>query len=84
MNKTASMLVEETKKKFTQACNEAQLPPCIIELIIKDLLHEIHDLAERQLEMEKTVYTKTLQQEMDMQSTQEEFETENEGNNDNN
>lgn len=60
MNKPLTMIINETKTKLANACNESGLPPVILDLIMQGLYSEIHGLAERQSLEEESVYLATL------------------------
>lgn len=60
MNKPLSMVINDTKKKLVDTCNESQLPISILDLIVQDIYTEIHSLAERQaLEDERSYKEKS-------------------------
>lgn len=45
MDKTANVIIEETKIKIAQAVQESGLPVSVLDMILKDLYMEIHALA---------------------------------------
>ncbi len=47
MEKPLSMMIEETKHKLAQICNESGLHICVLDLVMDGLRSEIHHLAER-------------------------------------
>jgi len=61
--KSTAMVINETKQRIAQVCNESKLPPCVLELIVKDVYNEINFLASRQLQEENMEYMKKLSQE---------------------
>lgn len=64
MEKPLSMMIEETKHKLAQICNESGLHICVLDLVMDGLRSEIHHLAERQTLNEKELYLKSLEQEL--------------------
>lgn len=62
MNKPITMVVNETKRKLVNACNESGLPPVVLDLIIQGLYSDIHSLAERQATEEEAAYARALEE----------------------
>ena len=62
MEKSLSMIINDTKTKLIQACNESTLPVNILELIVKDIYTEIHLLAEKQLQEDTKKYDIQMKQ----------------------
>ena len=60
MNKPLTLLVQETKSNLVCTINNSSLPPCILELIVKDILNEIHVLSQKQLQEDELSYMKSL------------------------
>ena len=69
MNKPLTLLMHETKNNLIQTINNSTLPPCILELIVKDILNEIHVLSQKQLQDDELLYMNLLSQ---TESTDEE------------
>ena len=61
MNKTSAMICEEFKQEMANLINSSNLPPCVIELVLKDYYNEIHSLAQRQYQIDKAQYEKSLE-----------------------
>ena len=62
MNKPLTLLIQETKNNLIQTINNATLPPCILEILVKDILHEIHVLSQKQLQEDELAYMNSLSQ----------------------
>lgn len=62
MNKTSAMIFEEFKQDMANLINNSNLPPFVIELVLKDYYNEIHALAQRQYENDKIAYAQALQE----------------------
>lgn len=60
MNKPITMIIEETKAKLANICNESGLSPAILDLIMSGIYSEIHSLAERQASEERAAYIKMM------------------------
>ena len=60
MNKPTSMIIKETKIKLANVCNESGLSPIILDLIVKDIYNEVHNLAEKITSNEEVEYIKSL------------------------
>lgn len=60
MNKPITMVIKETKKKIVNICNESELSPVILDLIMQGIYSEIHSLAERQTIEEEMAYVKAI------------------------
>lgn len=60
INKTITMVTKEVKEDLTNIINNSQLPPCIIELILSNLLGEVKVISEKQYEVDKTQYESYL------------------------
>ena len=61
MNKPISMIVRDTRTKLIKVCNESELSPVILDLIMQGIYSEIHSLAERQTLEEETNYLKMIE-----------------------
>lgn len=48
MDKPISLLISDTKNAFVKVANESKLPPCILEMIIKELHTEVALLSQEQ------------------------------------
>lgn len=62
MNKPLTLLMQETKNNLIQTINNSSLPPCILELILKDMLNEINVLSKKQLQEDELAYMNSLSQ----------------------
>lgn len=62
MNKPIAMVINETKRKLANICNESGLSPAVLDLIMQGLYSEIHSLAERQAMEEEVAYARMLQE----------------------
>jgi hypothetical protein len=60
MNKPLTMIIKETKTKLIDVCNESELPPVILDLIIQGVCSEIHAIVERQSISETMEYEKSI------------------------
>lgn len=49
MNKTLSMIIDDTKQELFNVCGSSNLPLCILEMIVKDVYYEIEVLAKNEL-----------------------------------
>lgn len=56
MDKPISIMIDETKKNFVETCNNSLLPISIIELILTNLLHDIHEISKTQLDNDLHMY----------------------------
>lgn len=59
-NKSFGILIKEAKENLIQTINNASLPPSVLELIVKDILNEIHVLSQKQLQEEELAYMNSL------------------------
>lgn len=59
MNKPLTMIIDEVKTKIIDACNESNLPPVILDMIMQGIYSEIHILAERQSMEEGKAYAQS-------------------------
>lgn len=62
MQKPTSIIIDEFKKEIVEIINNAELPLCIIESILKDLYSEVNILASQQLTKDKTAYEASLKE----------------------
>lgn len=60
MNKPITMVIKETKAKIINACNESNLSPAILDLIVQGIYYEIHSLAEKQTAEDEMTYVKMI------------------------
>ena len=56
-DKPISMVLNDLKRGLINIVNEACLPPCLIEPILKDLYEETHMLAQQQLQEDIANYS---------------------------
>lgn len=62
MEKSISIIINETNDKLKQVCNSSGLPPCILEILVKNLLNDIHKVAQKQYEQDLLAYSAQLQE----------------------
>lgn len=72
MNKPLTILIQETKSNFIKTINNSSLPPCVLELIMQDILNEIHVLSQKQLQEDELAYMNSLTQTEPAECKQEE------------
>lgn len=72
MNKPLTLSLKETKLNFVHTINNSSLPPCILELIIRDILNEIRVLSQKQLQEDELAYLNSLTPVVPAKCTQEE------------
>jgi hypothetical protein len=60
MEKTANVIIEETKIKIAQAIQDSGLPVSVLDMILKDLYTEIHALAVDVIRKEMQEYKNTM------------------------
>ena len=60
MEKTANVIIEETKIKIAQAVQESGLSVSVLDMILKDLYMEIHALASDVIKKEMQEYKDTM------------------------
>ena len=58
MNKPISMVINETRISLANVLNKSNLPPCILEMIVKELYDEIKYVAAMQLKQDTEAYNK--------------------------
>lgn len=58
--KPMSVVRTEFIGAMTELINNCMLPPFVIEGVLKDMLHEIHILSNRQLEIDTKQYQEQL------------------------
>lgn len=63
MEKPTSIIIDELKKEIIKIINNAELPLCVIESILKDLYSEVSILAQQQLAKDKAAYAASLKEE---------------------
>lgn len=63
ISKPFSMIVKETKNKLIKVCNESELSPVVLDLILQGMYSEIHFIVERQTVEEESSYYKMLEEE---------------------
>lgn len=59
MNKTISIAIEDFKNQIINDINSSELPPCIVELVFKNILNDIEKMSRQQYEKEKMSNEKT-------------------------
>lgn len=60
--KPTSLILIETKNSIAQIINNSNLPPFVLEPIMKDLYTEVVGLSQQQYLQEKTEYEKALKE----------------------
>lgn len=63
MNKPLTIMINETKVKLADVCNNSGLPISILDLIIQGIYSEIHSLAEKQALEERMHYMNAINNE---------------------
>lgn len=53
MNTTISIAIEDFKNQIINDINSSGLPPCIVELVFKNILNDIEKMSRQQYEKEK-------------------------------
>ena len=48
MEKSFNKTIKEVQRKIVQICNESDLSPIVLELILQNLLSEVHLMVEKQ------------------------------------
>ena len=74
IQKPISILIEETKQSLLHICNESNLHPSILELIVKDLYNEVVQVKNIQIKKEKEIFEGRLSE---LEENVPEIETEN-------
>lgn len=72
MNKPISMAINETRISLANVLNTSNLPPCILEMIVKELYDEARQLSSFQSKQDEENYAKALK---DAESENKEEET---------
>ena len=62
MNKPLTIMVNETKIKLLNICNESGLPPVILDLIVQGIYSDIHHIVEKQTMDEEAAYLNSLEE----------------------
>jgi len=63
MNKPISMLINEAKINIIKAVNESNLPPCLMQPIIKDLYEQVLQQCREELQNDVAEYSKKEKEE---------------------
>lgn len=63
MEKPISIVIEEARQTIASAVNSVNLPPVLLEPIIKDVYNEVRQAEIRQYQLDKVEYNKYLQEE---------------------
>ena len=61
MNKPISLIIEDARQAIIHAVNNTDLPPVLLESIIKDIYNEIRQLKLEQYKSDKAEYERSLQ-----------------------
>ena len=48
MEKSFNKIIKEVQRRIVQICNESDLSPIVLELILQNLLSEVHLMVEKQ------------------------------------
>lgn len=72
MNKPISIVINETRISLANVLNKSNLPPCILEMIVKELYDEARQLSSFQSKQDEENYVKALK---DAESENKEEET---------
>jgi len=62
MEKPITMVVDETRQSLIKTINESNLPPFIIEMMLKDIYTEVNQLSINVSTREKEQYLQSLQE----------------------
>lgn len=49
MEKSFNKIIKEVQRRIVQICNESDLSPIVLELILQNLLSEVHLMVEKQM-----------------------------------
>ena len=49
MEKSFNKTIKEVQRRMVQICNESDLSPIVLELILQNLLSEVHLVVEKQM-----------------------------------
>ena len=49
MEKSFNKTIKEVQRRIVQICNESDLSPIVLELILQNLLSEVHLMVEKQM-----------------------------------
>lgn len=62
MNKPITLVADDLKKDIVEMINSSKMPMFIVESILKDIMQEVHFLAAKQLEIDRSAYEKEQMQ----------------------
>lgn len=60
MNKPISLLIKDSKQSIINTINETNLPPCLLEPIIKEIYFEVQGLVKQELVKDEKDYNESL------------------------
>ncbi len=63
MIKPSTIVYEEFKQDLTKLINNSGLPAFIVEFVLQDYLKEVKTVAQRQYQLDKAEYEKSLAEE---------------------
>lgn len=63
MNKSSTIIYEEFKLELSNLINNSGLPAFIIESVLQNYLNEVRIVAQRQYQVDKAEYEKSLRTE---------------------
>lgn len=61
MEKTLSMLIRDVKNEMIDTINKSNLPPVLLELVVKDIFIEIQQASAQQYQSERETYIKSIE-----------------------
>lgn len=56
MNKPVSMRITETRERLINACNESELPICVLDMLIREVYFDVHRTAKQSAQEEAANY----------------------------
>lgn len=79
IEKPISVAIEETKQQIAKVINNSQLSPVVLDLILKDIYNEVHNVYTNQALQEKQQYDASMQQKAEMNDKNDTKSTEEQG-----
>ena len=61
IEKPISLIIEEVKTEIANIINNSQLPPVVLDLIVKDIYNEVHSIYIQQTMQEQQEYNTSKQ-----------------------
>lgn len=62
MEKPISLILEEFKINITNLINESRLHPAILDMVMTNIVNEVHELAVKQAYQENVMYEQQLKE----------------------